>query len=127
MDGEETAEHRTSNSMFDVRCSMAARKVREYEWGGRLCEDDVPEPFNEPAKPHHVTSLYAGMVRMAADDGMKNVHSHYLTFRTVSVRSRPEACWHPGQPPRPYSQKVAKMTREQVNEMIRAAVRRFIQ
>ena len=105
---------------------MAARRVREYEWGDRLAEDDVPEPFNEPAKAHHVTSLYAGMVRMAADDGTQMTHSHYLTFRTVSPRSRPEAWWHPGQPARPYSEKVAEMTREPVKDMIRVSVRRAL-
>jgi len=103
---------------------MMARRVREYEWGDRLSEEDVPAPFNEPAKSHHVTSLYAGMVRMAADDGMKNVHSHYLTFRTVSPKSKPESWWHPGQAARPYSEKVAEMTKEQVKEMIRASVRK---
>lgn len=48
-----------------------------YAWGERL-----PSGLAPKAKPHHVTDLYAGMVRMDTSSGRQK-SSAYLTFRTM--------------------------------------------
>lgn len=48
-----------------------------YQWGGRL-----PAGLAPKARPHHVTDLYAGMVRFDTSTA-KAKSSAYLTFRTM--------------------------------------------
>jgi hypothetical protein len=49
----------------------------KYKWGGRL-----PAGMTPKAKPHHVTDLHAGMVRMNTSAG-KGKSSAYLTMRVM--------------------------------------------
>jgi hypothetical protein len=62
-----------------IRISGTGHPVSQsiYNWGGRLPAGMLPK-----AKPHHVTDLYAGMVRMNTSAG-GGKSSAYLTFRVM--------------------------------------------
>lgn len=59
-------------------------------WGERLKAGHAPK-----LKDHHVTDIYAGMVKMQKFYA-KATQSQYMTFRRVSENSKPEAWIHPG-------------------------------
>lgn len=54
-----------------------------YQWGGRL-----PAGLSEKYKPSHATDLHAGMVRFNATSPSGAKSSVYLTFRTMSEKSK---------------------------------------
>lgn len=54
---------------------------QSYQWGERLPAGLMPK-----AKPHHVTDIYANMVRFNTSSG-KSKSSSYMTFRTMSEKS----------------------------------------
>jgi hypothetical protein len=99
---------------LNARGKFVLRAV--YRRGGQL---GYMGPGRHRDKPEgheytHTTSIYSGMVRMG-----KKGQSSYLTFRVVSEHSPPNAWWSPGVPPKPISEAVAAMARENVVELIR--------
>jgi hypothetical protein len=70
------------SGVSDPNTRLASRVAsRNTQWGGRLDAGLAPK-----MKPHHVTDIYAGMVRMETSTG-KSKSSAYLTFRTMSSKS----------------------------------------
>lgn len=66
-----------------TRLSASGHAVvqQSYKWNGRL-----PAGMASKLKPHHVTDIYAGMVKMNTSSG-KQKSSAYLTFRVMSELS----------------------------------------
>lgn len=54
-----------------------------YKWGGRL-----PAGMSQKLKPHHATDPHAGMVRFDTSTPGGAKSSAYLTFRTMSEKSK---------------------------------------
>jgi hypothetical protein len=84
--------------------------AKKYEWGDRLSENDS----GVKQRPHWTTSKYTSMVKMAG-----RPHTQYLTFRRISENSKPESWRHPGVAPRPVTQAVEEMARDEVIQLIR--------
>lgn len=66
----------TSSSKYLVKQSI-------YNWGGRL-----PAGMSPKLKPHHATDPHAGMVRFDTSTPGGAKSSAYLTFRTMSEKSK---------------------------------------
>jgi hypothetical protein len=82
---------------------------KKYEWGDRLGKED-----GGPQRPHWSTGKYTGMVKMSGKP-----HTQYMTFRRLSENSKPESWKHPGVRPRPVTQAVEEMARDEVIQLIR--------
>lgn len=58
-------------------------KQKAYSWG-----DSLPAGLSEKLKPHHATDPHAGMYRFDTSTPGGAKSSQYLTFRTMSERSK---------------------------------------
>lgn len=92
----------------------------ETEWGDRL------KPGLAPVlRPHHKTDIYAGMVRKERTY-KKATQPTYVTFRTVSDNSDPQAFVHPGIEARHLFDEAATYVQRLAAELIDDAMRRLL-
>lgn len=86
--------------------------------GQRLLGTEKKYP---PKKTHHVAGIYEGMVKVQGVYPGVAQHSQYVTIRTVSESSPPEAWWHPGRNAQPVIAFVEMYCKDKVEKMIQEA------
>jgi hypothetical protein len=69
---------------FDVKTKKVLTvNQNKYQWG-----DKLPAGLSEKLKPHHATDIHAGMYRFNTSTPGGGKSSSYLTFRTMSEKSK---------------------------------------
>lgn len=72
--------------------------------------------FGRVRRYQHRAGRFEGMIK-----SQKQGHSQYVTLRTVSENSDPNAWWHPGRPPQPHIDWVSRYCKAKIEPLLRRA------
>lgn len=105
---------------YDVKTKKRlAVNQNKYHWGQRL-----PAGLSQKMKPHHATDIHSGMYRFNTSTPGGGKSSQYLTFRTMSEKSRGWII--PAQPGQHLAQDVTEAMKPKAHAAFAEAIKRTL-
>lgn len=101
-----------------VTANLPSQGQRSYGWKKAAVLPKIEEQIE---KPWHKRDVFAGLVRFDTSTGMAS-SSSYMTFRTISIHSAPEAWIIPPKPGLAITELVFEATKQKAVEMIEAGI-----